>query len=146
MAQQLGLPELICRILAARGIRGDTAAAHLSPTLRDFLPDPKVAKGTLADGRLQQYISGSMLTSFADVADVVVLLKMAGPLQKRVSVRFPRDLAMRDLDHVAFANPDGTHVLVLTNRGGMEMEVPCRFGESELQVMLPANSVVTLSW
>ncbi len=66
---------------------------------RDFLPDAKVAKGTLADGRLQQYISGSMLTSFADVADVVALLRMAGPLQKRVSVRFPRDMAMRDLDH-----------------------------------------------
>jgi hypothetical protein len=66
---------------------------------RDFFPDAKGAKETLADGRLEQYISGSTLTSFADVVDVVTLLKMAGPLQKRISVRFPRDLAMRDLDH-----------------------------------------------
>jgi O-glycosyl hydrolase len=53
---------------------------------------------------------------------------------------------MPDLDHVALANPDGTHVLVLTNRGGLEMQVPCRFAESEMQVTLPANSVVTLLW
>ena len=53
---------------------------------------------------------------------------------------------MPDLDHVAFANHDGTHVLVLTNRAGLEMQVPCRFAESELQVTLPANSVVTMLW
>jgi hypothetical protein len=52
-----------------------------------------------ADSRLAEYISNSTLTSFADVADVVALLNMAGPLQKRVAVRYPRDLGMRDLDH-----------------------------------------------
>src|SRR6202040_2794978 len=45
------------------------------------------------------YITDSSLTSFADVADVVSLFKMAGPLQSQVSVRYPRDLRMRDLDH-----------------------------------------------
>lgn len=55
-----------------------------------------------ADSRLSEYISHSTLTSFADVADVVTLLKIAGPLQKQVLVRFPRDLAMRDLDHENF--------------------------------------------
>ena len=52
-----------------------------------------------ADSRLSEYISNSTLTSFADVADVVALLTMAGSLQNRVSVRYPRDLGMRDLDH-----------------------------------------------
>ena len=52
-----------------------------------------------ADSRLSEYISNSTLTSFADVANVVALLTMAGPLQNRVSVRYPRDLGMRDLDH-----------------------------------------------
>src|SRR5579863_7410054 len=50
------------------------------------------------------------------------------------------------LDHVAVANPDGTYVLVLTNRGGLPMQVPCRFERSDLTVTLPANCVVTLLW
>ena len=39
------------------------------------------------------------LLPFADVANVVSLFKMAGALQSQVSVRYPRDLTMRDLDH-----------------------------------------------
>jgi hypothetical protein len=67
---------------------------------RDFLQAGRKQAG--ADARLSEYISNSTLTSFADVADVVTLLNIAGPLQKRVSVRFPRDLGLRDLDHEHF--------------------------------------------
>jgi hypothetical protein len=66
---------------------------------RDFLRSTTVRKINEADSRLSEYISNSTLTSFADVADVVSLYKMAGPLQSQVSVRYPRDLRMRDLDH-----------------------------------------------
>jgi hypothetical protein len=66
---------------------------------RDFLPGPAISKAGESDSRLREYISSSSLTSFADVADVVSLFKMAGPLQSQVSVRYPRDLRMRDLDH-----------------------------------------------
>jgi hypothetical protein len=66
---------------------------------RDFLRSPTVSKIGKADFRLSEYISNSTLTSFADVADVVSLFKMAGALQSQVSVRYPRDLRMRDLDH-----------------------------------------------
>jgi hypothetical protein len=66
---------------------------------RDFLRSPTVNKIDEADSRLSEYISNSTLTSFADVADVVSLFKMAGALQSQVSVRYPRDLRMRDLDH-----------------------------------------------
>lgn len=69
---------------------------------RDFLQAAAGHKLTGADSRLSEYISNSTLTSFADVADVVTLLNIAGPLQKRVSVRFPRDLGLRDLDHENF--------------------------------------------
>ncbi|MGH6933178.1 MAG: DHH family phosphoesterase, partial [Dongiaceae bacterium] len=40
IAQRLGVPEIIGRAMAARGIGLDGAAAFLSPTLRDLLPDP----------------------------------------------------------------------------------------------------------
>jgi len=66
---------------------------------RDFLHSASASKDGPADSRLSEYISNSTLTSFADVADVVSLYKMAGPWQSQVSVRYPRDLRMRDLDH-----------------------------------------------
>lgn len=66
---------------------------------REPLQSTATLKPGGADSRLSEYISKSTLTSFADVADVVALLTMAGPLQNRASVRYPRDLGMRDLDH-----------------------------------------------
>ncbi len=66
---------------------------------REFLRTLEVAKVGAADARLSEYISNSTLTSFADVADVVSLYKIAGPLQSQLLVRYPRDLRMRDLDH-----------------------------------------------
>ena len=66
---------------------------------RDFLRSSSKTKTGGADSRLNEYITNSTLTSFADVADVATLLGMAGPSQKQASVRYPRDLAMRDLDH-----------------------------------------------
>ncbi len=66
---------------------------------RDFLRSTPLSKIGEADSRLSEYISNSTLTSFADVADVISLLKMAGGLQSQVSVRYPRELRMRDLDH-----------------------------------------------
>jgi hypothetical protein len=70
---------------------------------RDFLRSPSRSKTGGADSRLNEYITNSTLTSFADVADVATLLEMAGPFQKQASVRYPRDLAMRDLDHENYA-------------------------------------------
>ncbi len=69
---------------------------------RDFLRSSSRLKPERADFRLNEYMTNSTLTSFADVADVAILLEMAGPLQKQASVRYPRDLAMRDLDHVNY--------------------------------------------
>jgi single-stranded-DNA-specific exonuclease len=44
LSQRLGLPELVGRVLAARGVGLDAAEAFLNPTLRDFLPDPSHLK------------------------------------------------------------------------------------------------------
>src|SRR5260221_10088930 len=40
LAQRLGLPEIVGRILAARGIDLDHAPGFLEPRLREMLPDP----------------------------------------------------------------------------------------------------------
>jgi hypothetical protein len=66
---------------------------------RELTAKPEVLKLGQMRTSFGEYVSNSTLTSFADVADVVSLLKMAGPLQSQVSVRYPRDLRIRDLDH-----------------------------------------------
>ncbi|MBU6420092.1 MAG: single-stranded-DNA-specific exonuclease RecJ [Proteobacteria bacterium] len=59
LAQELGMPELMGRLLAARGVTADHAAAFLDPTLRAMLPDPSslvdmdIAAGRLADAVMQ---------------------------------------------------------------------------------------------
>jgi single-stranded-DNA-specific exonuclease len=42
IAQRMGLPEIVGRLLAARGIDLDDACHFLDPTLRALLPDPSV--------------------------------------------------------------------------------------------------------
>ena len=41
LAQNTGLPAPLCGVLARRGVTAAEAAAFLSPTLRDLLPDPR---------------------------------------------------------------------------------------------------------
>jgi glucosylceramidase len=48
-----------------------------------------------------------------------------------------------NVDHIAAQNPDGTRVLVLTNRGQIQ-QVRCSMHDRSLQVDLPADSVTTL--
>lgn len=45
LAQRLNLPEVVGRLLAARGIGVDDAPHFLNPTLRDALPDPSCLQG-----------------------------------------------------------------------------------------------------
>src|SRR5262245_15493645 len=40
IAQRLGLPEIVGRLLAARGVDIDSVGSFFTPTLRDLLPDP----------------------------------------------------------------------------------------------------------
>jgi glucosylceramidase len=49
------------------------------------------------------------------------------------------------VDHVAFANPGGDYVLVLTNQGA-ERSIDCRFEGKTLKLTLPPDSIVTLQW
>lgn len=45
MSQRHGLPEVVGRILAARGIGLDEVESYLNPTLRDLMPDPFHLRG-----------------------------------------------------------------------------------------------------
>ena len=59
LSQQLGLPEIIGRVLAARGVDQDDAARFLNPTLRAYLPDPSAFQDMdRAAARLLRAIEG----------------------------------------------------------------------------------------
>jgi len=45
MAQRHGLPELLARIIAGRGIEVDDVEAYLDPTVRRLMPDPHALAG-----------------------------------------------------------------------------------------------------
>ena len=40
IAQRLGIPDLLARVLAGRGVTPETAEAHLDPSIRRWMPDP----------------------------------------------------------------------------------------------------------
>ncbi|MCF8477013.1 MAG: single-stranded-DNA-specific exonuclease RecJ [Pseudolabrys sp.] len=45
IAQRLGMPELLARVLAGRGVEADEAQAYLDPTIKNLMPDPSVLTG-----------------------------------------------------------------------------------------------------
>src|SRR5258708_36140995 len=66
---------------------------------REFLQGPEASKIGAANSRLSEYLSNSTLTSFADVADVVALYRMAGRLRTPGLMRFPPGFGVPGLCH-----------------------------------------------
>lgn len=52
---------------------------------------------------------------------------------------------LEDIDHVAFENPNGAHVLVVTNRGD-QRQVDISTGDQVMRLPLEAGSVASLVW
>ena len=50
------------------------------------------------------------------------------------------------IETVAFANPDGSHVLLATNAGGGERSFRVRADEGWFRYTLPAGAVATFTW
>jgi single-stranded-DNA-specific exonuclease len=68
IAQRLGLPEMVGRLLANRGVSLDGAADFLAPTLRALLPDPSTfADMDRAAARLAKAVrAGEVVAVFGD--------------------------------------------------------------------------------
>ncbi len=60
IAQRLGVPELLARVLAGRGVEPDQAEAYLDPTIKRLLPDPHTLTDMqAASARIAQAIAHS---------------------------------------------------------------------------------------
>ena len=68
IAQAAGLPEIVGRVLARRGVAPAEAAAHLAPALRDLMPDPSSLRDMdRAASRFWQAVKrGERIAVFAD--------------------------------------------------------------------------------
>ncbi|WP_311029071.1 single-stranded-DNA-specific exonuclease RecJ [Mesorhizobium koreense] len=68
IAQADGIPDLVARVLAGRGVGADEAARFLDPTIRDLLPDPASLSGMdAAAERLARAIGrGERVAIFGD--------------------------------------------------------------------------------
>jgi single-stranded-DNA-specific exonuclease len=71
LAQRLGVPEILGRVLAGRGVEAEDAEQFLNPTLRDQLPDPSAFKDMdFAIARLVRAIVGAELIAIFGDYDV----------------------------------------------------------------------------
>ncbi|MED5396374.1 MAG: single-stranded-DNA-specific exonuclease RecJ [Pseudomonadota bacterium] len=68
LAQRLDMPEVVGRVLAARGIDLETAPAFLAPTLREQLPDPGHLKDmdVAAERLASAVMQGERMAVFGD--------------------------------------------------------------------------------
>jgi single-stranded-DNA-specific exonuclease len=68
IAERLGVPEIVGRVLSARGVGLDDAADFLSPTLRALLPDPATMAdmGVAADRLARAVATGETVAVFGD--------------------------------------------------------------------------------
>jgi glucosylceramidase len=64
---------------------------------------------------------------------------------RRGAKRFDSQADIPGVSHVAFANPDGTHAVVLTNTGA-ERNVSLQMAGVMAELALPKDSVSTLTW
>jgi len=117
IAQRLDLPELIGRLLAARGVGLDDAGHFLDPTLRALLPDPSVlADMDAAAARLAAAVQrGETVAVFGDY-------DVDGACSAAIITTVLRGLGCPVLTHVPDRllegyGPNGPALLSLADRG-----------------------------
>ena len=66
--QRTGIPEILARIMAARGVGLDAAEKYLEPTIRELMPDPSTltAMDELADRLARATADGEAIALFGD--------------------------------------------------------------------------------
>ena len=95
IAQRLGVPEILGRMLAMRGVGIDAAADFLTPTLRALLPDPSVLidMDVAADRLAHAVRQGETVAVFGDY-------DVDGACSAAIMTRVLRDLGCKVLPYV----------------------------------------------
>jgi hypothetical protein len=78
-----------------------TLERYLSPSYRSGDPISN-AHPTAREARVLRYLSGSLLTSYADVVVVTTVMRLSGDSNERLVIRSARELRPRDLEEGSF--------------------------------------------
>ncbi|MFQ5567847.1 MAG: DHH family phosphoesterase, partial [Paracoccaceae bacterium] len=96
IAQAHDLPEIVGRVLAARGVLPETAADYLDPTLRALMPDPSVLADmdAAAERLAAAVVKGERIAVFGDydvdgAASVALLCDWLGRLGRGATPYIP---------------------------------------------------------
>ncbi|MDO8605729.1 MAG: single-stranded-DNA-specific exonuclease RecJ [Phaeospirillum sp.] len=115
LSQRLALPEMVGRVLAARGVGLDEAPSFLNPTLRDLLPDPSHLKdmdkavarlvravaegetiGIFGDYDVDGATSSALLRNFLDAVGAKVLVYIPDRVTEGYGPNAPALLRLKD--------------------------------------------------
>ncbi|HTH98487.1 MAG TPA: single-stranded-DNA-specific exonuclease RecJ [Stellaceae bacterium] len=139
LAQRLGHPEVICRLLAARGVVLDDCAKFLNPTLRDHLPDPSTladmdkAASRLADA----VVAGRRIAVFGDY-------DVDGGTSAALLSRFLAHLGQAPLVHIPDRRKEGygpnAPALAALREAGAEIVVTVDCGTTAHEPLAAASS------
>jgi single-stranded-DNA-specific exonuclease len=95
IAQRHGMPELLARILAGRGVEAEEAAQFLDPTVRDLMPDPSVlADMPAAAARIADAVMGGESVAIFGDYDV------DGASSAAVLARYLRQAGLAPIIHI----------------------------------------------
>ena len=95
MAQRLGVPEILTRVMSGRGVHLEEAETFLSPTLKSLLPDPfHLLDMEKAANRLADAIQNKECVAIFGDYDV------DGATSTALLVRFLRHFGVRVLTHI----------------------------------------------
>ncbi len=96
IAQRHGLPEIVGRVLAARGVGIDDAKQYLAPTLREMMPDPSslIDMDVAADRLARAVRDGEKIAVFGDYdvdggSSVALLQRWLNAMGLRAGVHIP---------------------------------------------------------
>src|SRR4051794_8219655 len=96
IAERHGLPEIVGRLLAQRGVSVDAAPSFLAPRLRDQLPDPLhlIEMAAAAERLVRAIQNGESIVVFGDydvdgATSAALLLRFFAAVGARASVYVP---------------------------------------------------------
>jgi single-stranded-DNA-specific exonuclease len=146
MSQRLGAPEIIGRILAARGVELEKAESFLAPRLRDLLPDPESlcdmgkAAGRLADA----VVASESVAVFGDydvdgATSTALLQRFFRALGRELVIYIPdrlREGYGPNADALMTLKRDGACVVVTVDCGITAFEPLAAAAEAGLEVIV----------
>lgn len=140
MAQEDAVPEIVCRVLAGRGVSAGKGAAFLMPTIRELMPDPSTLTGMdAAVTRLGDAIDRS--ETIAIFGDYDVDGAASAALLWRYLAHFGLDPAIRIPDRILEGYGPNPQAIRELGRAGATLIVTVDCGTTSFEALAEAAAL-----